>query len=532
LSSVLPVDIGAIKAIGVDKILDVPWPVANNTFDLLCREILDPYYACLASTSDHISDILLADTTFLEYLVQVAHYDLVKQFSKSNGKKIHSTEISHRLLYPDWKATGAYYNRVLKNRGKFRRARRIYRNIRYHPQSPKFGLPFLSSNCWSFGSIGSVWMQDEFLRESDKFYSYYDWDDTCWVTENILARGNNGLKVDRPILSTLYDLCSELERNLTRLKVQFDWNIIVESFSNRLGTLCQIYEAIMAEKKLPASVLVTAENDPRRKIILNALQRRGVAVTGMLHGDPIFGIYRMSDTIATSMSHVGKYLTPSAKTAVLYAELYGQTAMNSKKIVFEHFSTNYLNRVFASNREHNQVKLNKKNVMIIGFPMNVTRYPDDSGLFFYEKIQQEIRLAMVLRKCGQTVIYRPHPDRLQYVSDVVRPYVDRISLEPFNKAMCDVGTIAFTHPTTSTFGVALLTNKNIILLEDKRRDQWSKRGLELLRKRCHFIELNRDSLDQPEISQNEIQSIFVESIENERMLENTEFIDYYWGPFH
>ena len=532
MSSVLPIDIGSIKAIGADKFLDVPWPVANNTFDQLYRGILDPYYACLAEASDYISDILLADTAFLEYLVQVAHYDLVKQFSKSSGTKLHSTEMSQQLLCPDLKVAGSYYNRVLRNKGKFRRARRIYRNIRYHPQSPNFSLSFLSSNCWSFGSIGSVWMQDEFLRESGKSYSFYDWDDTSWVAESILARGNNGLKVDKPILSALFDLCAELRRNMMRLEIHLDWNIIEESFANRLSTLYQIYEAIMTAKKLPASVLVAAENDPRRKIILNALQRRGVPVVGMLHGDPIYGIYRKSDTIATSMSHVGKYLTPSETTAALYTELYGKSAMHTKEIVFEHFPTNYLNRVFILNRKNNQVELNNKNVMIVGFPMNVTRYPDDSGLFFYEKLQQEIRLAIALRKCGQTVIYRPHPDRLLHVSDVVRPYVDRISLEPFSEAMCDVGTIVFTHPTTSTFGVALLTNKNIILLEDGRRDQWSERGLELLRKRCHFIKVSRDSLGQPEIPQKEIQSTIVKSIENERMLKDTEFIEYYWGPFH
>ena len=160
--------------------------------------------------------------------------------------------------------------------------------------------------------------------------------------------------------------------------------------------------------------------------------------------------------------------------------------------------------------------------------MNTRRYYDDSNLYFLSKLQLEINLCRTLRKLNRTVIYRPHPDRLGFVEKVMRDEVNSLSVGQLSVALQNVGTIIFSHPTTSTLGPALRGNKNIILLLEKDRVAWTSRGLNLLGKRCRLLKNSRDEHGVPTINPYDIEAAleFDEACRDMRM--NQEFVEFYW----
>jgi hypothetical protein len=124
--------------------------------------------------------------------------------------------------------------------------------------------------------------------------------------------------------------------------------------------------------------------------------------------------------------------------------------------------------------------------MIIGYPMEITRYQYSAADFFYFQLDLEIRLAKLLKDQGYRVIYKAHPDNVDRIEGVFDNIVDEILVDPFEKTYQSADVFLFGCMTSTTFGYAVNTNKPIYLL-DIEGQYWNKGVHKLLQKRCTMV---------------------------------------------
>jgi hypothetical protein len=104
-------------------------------------------------------------------------------------------------------------------------------------------------------------------------------------------------------------------------------------------------------------------------------------------------------------------------------------------------------------------------VMIMGYPMNLARYADDSYAFYYYKILLEHKLLSTIKDSGYHVTYKAHPDRLNEVKSIMDDVSDNIIKLPFEDVVEESGILIFTYVHTTTFCYALNLPIPIVLVE-------------------------------------------------------------------
>jgi len=524
-------DIGAVSRVGIGAVRNCIWPVDGHAYDTIYTAVLDSFTDYVSTADERSADLCMSDTAFFDYLVQTLHYSLLKNNATKRGLSLVTSESSLTLMLPEWLEVGFYYDRIFQVQPHRRELQKIYRNFKYntHRVSACFrciGIP--SESRWIFGATTLNWLEEQFLEDSNQVYVFRDWNDTYWMPSSSLksAYGEERQRLKNRVAGPLIE---NIRDRLVNVDTPLDWKLIAQAFGDRLSTLSIIYDRVLATKHAPLDIVATAENDPRRKIFLVALQRRGVKVTGFLHGDPIYGVYKQPYTIAMTMGHIKTYITPSSTSADLHNYHYGSRFGDQFDTNFFGYQTDYYSRASKTGGIYSRTTSNaSEKVMIVGFPMNTIRYYDDHSLFFYHKLLLEINLIAALRKIGCFVIYRAHPDRLNHIVKLISPMVDNMSVDSFSQELSMVDTLIFSHPTTSTFGETLLTNKNMILLENGACDSWDSLGRYYIEKRCHFVDVLEDDHGQPGVDIDQLAAALRMNDGTLRKSDNTEFVDYYW----
>ena len=129
-----------------------------------------------------------------------------------------------------------------------------------------------------------------------------------------------------------------------------------------------------------------------------------------------------------------------------------------------------------------------KKVMLIGYPMDATRYlTNDTAMFFYFIFDLEVRLMRFLKDNNYYVLYKAHPERLKELGNLVYDLADEVIVEKFEDSWKRADALIFTYPSTTTFGYALCTNRPVILLDKENSNQWNNEVKSELKKRCSLI---------------------------------------------
>jgi len=139
-------------------------------------------------------------------------------------------------------------------------------------------------------------------------------------------------------------------------------------------------------------------------------------------------------------------------------------------------------------------------IMMVGYPMNVTRYPYSTGDFFLFQLDLEIRVIKLLKRHGLKVVYKMHPERQREAGGVFEDLADEVLTEPFEKVYGYADALFFGCITSTTFGFALCTQLPILVI-DIQGTNWNREAYELLKRRCVMIpalfdESNRIQFDE------------------------------------
>ena len=86
------------------------WPVSEKSFYKLVNSIYENYFNLLQKLNgqDYYTGII--ETRFLNNLIQILHYNYVKNYAKKNKIKIGYTNLSEQFLSPNWEKIASFYN--------------------------------------------------------------------------------------------------------------------------------------------------------------------------------------------------------------------------------------------------------------------------------------------------------------------------------------------------------------------------------------------------------------------------------------
>lgn len=91
-----------------------------------------------------------------------------------------------------------------------------------------------------------------------------------------------------------------------------------------------------------------------------------------------------------------------------------------------------------------------------------------------------------LRSAGYQVAYKPHPETQDVVSPLIRSEADIVMTNSFTDAMLAADAIVFTYPLTTTLGLALCSDRPIVIIDLEGRN-WVPGVRSALEKRCCLV---------------------------------------------
>ena len=125
--------------------------------------------------------------------------------------------------------------------------------------------------------------------------------------------------------------------------------------------------------------------------------------------------------------------------------------------------------------------------MVMGYPMNSTRYTDDVYCFFHYALKLQIQLLINLKNLGYYTIYKSHPDRLLEVGNLMHNFADECNNNKFENVWDKADALVFTITTSTTFGFAITTPLPIVLINATTTDWNYSRKLQI-KKRIHILD--------------------------------------------
>jgi len=529
-------DVGAIPVGGGNPFKEeFYWPVSNAEYKNLYETILDHYFKLLIELPRKNSDIIFSDSAFIYFLIQFCHYQSAQYKAEHLGYTCKSSTLTEHHLNPDWEVIASAYSHLLS---KFTLAdsiilqplKRTARNLVHFRSgicTQTISAPKFPQHNVAFGVYGSTnQIQQHYFSQSSHYWHYWDWYDYMGLLN---TKNNLITRVSQFTSNLQQDFVVEIIRlvasYMLTLGIKIDVLSIENAWNKRLIDVACLYENIYNIDRLPSQLAVLSENDFRRKPIILALQRRGVTTTGFLHGDTLSGVYNQRYGTSLTRSHVGTYITPSKNNALLHSEMY------STPDTYNHVETTYTshNVPFYEASQPNQcLKQKRLKVLLIGYPMNITRYLDDESLFFYPKLELELRIIEVLESHNIPISYKPHPDRLEYIPNLYTKLGVQIVHEPFNMVLDSYTTLIFSHPTTSLFGHVLKTNKNMILI-DSAANLWNDMAFEKLQKRCHILNCHTNQNTRIEFVEAQLIDAIHSILDGDSRRLDREFCEYYFA---
>jgi hypothetical protein len=238
-----------------------------------------------------------------------------------------------------------------------------------------------------------------------------------------------------------------------------DLELIADVWLQRFLDAYKIYRGLLLID-IPKVLFVAEVGKPHSKLITLAFQRRGCKVYNFHHGNDSV-IINQKWTYKSLLNHCDNYVVDTQTMQIRFGDLVrNQPDIFNKPINFISTDSDYYAnlRKLTVNGDYNKV-------MIMGYPMNLARYADDSYAFYYYKILLEHKLLSTIKDSGYHVTYKAHPDRLNEVKSIMDDVSDNIIKLPFEDVVEESGILIFTYVHTTTFCYALNLPIPIVLVE-------------------------------------------------------------------
>ncbi len=132
--------------------------------------------------------------------------------------------------------------------------------------------------------------------------------------------------------------------------------------------------------------------------------------------------------------------------------------------------------------------------MVVEYPLTEFHHRL-SFLFWPYQLALTLRLGLLCRRLGVTAVLKRHPDRLTESMGVYDAHFDQLLAAPFEEVCSQADAFIFPSIASTTFAVALLTNRPVIFFETALLDVWEELHAPL-KKRCRVIPAWTDEEDR------------------------------------
>lgn len=495
---VFPTDIESIRALGVENWrASFAWPVSDADYNALLDALWDAFEEVHAGLGDADADAWLADTVAPGSVAQSIHFRVAAELCARQGLSAAARGASRQLLDPnpaDWRrqvcvAEMAGSSVAAAARGL---AKGWILN-RHLPPLPRLRALGRETRCWALGSRSPL--LDAYIVTEGLAPRYF------YARQVIPSASLDGAAEAvgalhdgiRHVVARLKEYC----RRRWQLEIAID--TMARAWGERLGVLSAAHRALEKLKHSPAVLLLTDVSRPLHKLIALAIARRDCEVIGFQHGN-VVGHLRQRSSAWHAHAHCTVFVTYTPGAARLLDRAYRASPISTRKPVqFRGAPSRTHSKLFAPLIKEPPPQ-GVRTVMLIGYPMNATRYQYSAGDFFAFQLHAELRIAEVLRGAGYRVIYKAHPQRMRELGDAFAGRVDEMLSEPFETTWNRADAFVFGCMTTTVFSVALLTPLPVAIL-DIEGLAWDSEAEALLKRRVisvptRFDDRNRLVFDE------------------------------------
>lgn len=498
VKSAFPVDVWAVKRMGVDAWLDgFPWPVSDLQMRALYRDVDEMYVNLINEVDPDLSDAFtVIFNSTAEYFVSVLNALLVKSRLREAGIPLDCTpgtrHFSERTAGPE-DLSGLTLKGFLpplpSSWDRFRGvARSTLDQIKYRGLDARTLLGI--------------------SRERDCLCFYHPTPQNQWYAKSIgkgitivhprqfmprrpIAAGESlpgeSQAVDRLVdglerVAGLHGILLE-DANLEQFR-----NVIRRCIGPVGGYISQIRGLLRLRK--PTEILVDGLGNSFKRGLCVAGRREGFRMVGFTHGNTA-GMSKIPGFAYVDMAMVDTYVVPTRASARLFTGMQEKYRLqHDRKTEMVSMDDEGGRKLWMENRDK-PVAPAIRSVLIVENPIldNINR---DLYLYWPHHLELLLRIGKNLRKTGVRTILKRHPDRLKESEGLYEPYFDEVLVERFEKVYENSDALFFPYICTSTFGFSLLTTKPIIFFETML-DSVADELHELLKKRCRVIPSRFDS---------------------------------------
>jgi hypothetical protein len=503
------------------------WPISPQEFQEFANGLGASFLDVLGALDDDLFDITLADSRFFLSIIRYAHFSAAYSSCLKEGKTRRCSPAGEIELSPDWQAQSEYYYQSIK---KINALKAITKSI--IKTCNEVSLLDMVKNysslrqSWCLGydymDLSNPYIK-QYKEKSGQLWLERDWDE-LFIWQKIDANALNYIDYTATNRIDEFVVTPVLQSIKAALPDIFDNNNlgnIRQSWIKRLRHIHIIYNLLATNLNIPQKVIVAGGNNPFRKLLTLFLQRAGTAVYGFYHGLALDGAIADNFGQSFSVSHFQNYVLPTHNLCDRYSKQFGQCSVgkqsNIQYLAHQSIVDAYPRFVYRRNN------VKKLAVCYVGYPMNHHRYFIDPSLFFSLQFNLETQLLTYLISKGVTVAYKPHPDRLRPISSIYEKIGIPVVTGDFEKVLDSSDALIFSNPTSTTFGRALFSEKEIVLF-DTKFIRWDPTLYKLLEKRCHILTTSVENSLSPVVLNNVYTAVTNLSTKSD----NTEFLAQYF----
>tara|TARA_B100000795_G_scaffold270028_1_gene262009 strand:+ start:5982 stop:7532 length:1551 start_codon:yes stop_codon:yes gene_type:complete len=480
MSKFFPLDFKKlIKAGGVKFINKNPeWPVNSSKFHKLSTLLFKNLVRKTQKVTNKKKEVILTDFAFAFYIIQRVHLLIAKELLKKKNIKTLSSHSSYQFLLNNKNLSQINFEKKNYIHKIYFTIKKLFINLylkkNYFLNRPffldfggttKIKLNYAKKNRFNLVKDYEFFYLKDFnsivLKDEKNFYHNFVKDLICFYEKSVLEYFNVRINLK------------------SLIKIWKNRLIQIESFIDNKSNQVNNFDGVLLENTTRVS----------SRIIACMFNRQKKKVFGFEHGNTVHNSFYVLEALNSILFNNYVTISKNSKKALekTIIKFFDIKQLNKIKIIsFSHESK--LKKKFINNSKKKQHKIIKK-IMIMGWPMNSRIYCDHAGYHFYSKLVFEVELIKILKKNGFYVIYKPHPERTEGISDFFKNLVDEIIYNKFDNEDVQKRADAyiFSHIGSSAMADALCTNKQVFLLDHITDKNTQKEHLKALHKRVNII---------------------------------------------
>lgn len=490
MSEKFPVCIQSIKEYGIEEWFgkSFTWPVPDKDFLLIYNQLVYLFGKSANDFPKLRSLILVLNKPFLADVLMYLHALLVFKRIRKKYSIEHDLGVKYYGFICKRARFNSYFDNYkmkelnFKNSLKFK-SKQLYRNFRQRNSS-------LISLYLPRKDIIGAFENESFHVINPEAFSFIrskvDYNDTQIL--NFVV--NYTLEI-RKFVKSSFDL--EIEDN----DIGPIQSLLKESMSEALYF---INEACRALKSFRApKLLINSLADMKSRCIAVAAKSLGKTIIGGVHGNCTF-LTKETPTVVSDLPLVDEFIMTSDKSASLLKKTYENLPLK-----FYDFPKMKINKSDYYQKLHDLNKNYKfsgkvKKLLLLEPPLNDYRFAVHRGHFWFNRIQELVKISTFLRSHGYETIIKRHPDTTRVSEGFYEKFFDHQLTEKFEDCWYEADAFIFLSLTTTTFGFACTTDRPIFLLKCMIDDCFAE-VVESIESRCSVINSSISEVDRIEIDE-------------------------------